>query len=275
MADYNIAVDFGGTYIRAALVRGLKIIKIIKKETKASKGKNFVIKQLINSIQEAKNNKRIKAIAIGSPGPLKDGIIKNPPNIPFKNVNLKRIIQDKFKVRTIIENDAKCAALAEAKLGIKKKNIILLTIGTGIGGGIIINSELYKGTGYAGELGHVIIQDNKDLESLASGKALKQESKKYFHHQIKGKDLIKLKSKKAKYIINNEIKYLSIGIANFINIFDPDIIILSGGIRDIGNSFLKRVRKEVQKHVIIPRKVNIQWSKLKEPGVLGAALLLK
>jgi len=275
MAEYNIAVDFGGTNIRAALMQGLKIIRIIKKETHSSKGKNFVISQLIKTIEEAKNNKKINGIGIGSPGPLKNGIIKNPPNLPLKNVNLKKIIQKKFKVRTIIENDAKCAALAEAKLGTKKKNFILLTIGTGIGGGIIINHKLYKGTGYAGELGHMIIQDHKDLEDLASGKAIKNTSKKYFHHQIKAKDLVKLKSKRARFILKNEIKYLSIGIANLINIFDPDVVILTGGIKEIGNPFLKKIRKEVQKHTIIPRKVNIQWSKIKEPGILGAALLLR
>lgn len=275
MGEYNIAVDFGGTNIRAALVKNLKIIKIVKKETHTSKGKNFVISQLIKAIKEAKNNRNINGIGIGSPGPLKNGIIKNPPNLPLKNVNLRKIIQKKFKVKTVIENDAKCAALAEAKLGTKKKNFILLTIGTGIGGGIIINHKLYKGTGYAGELGHMIIQDHKDLEDLASGKAIKKITKKYLHHQIKAKDLIKIKSKKAKFILSNEIKYLGIGIANLINVFDPDIVILTGGVREIGNSFLKKVRKEVQKYTIIPRKVNIEWSKIKEPGILGAALLLK
>ena len=275
MAGYNIAVDFGGTNIRAALVKDLKIIKIVKKETRASKGKNFVISQLIKTIEEAKNKKKINGIGIGSPGPLKNGIIKNPPNLPLKNVNLKKIIQKRFKVRTIIENDAKCAALAEAKLGTKKKNFILLTIGTGIGGGIVINHKLYKGTGYAGELGHMMIQDHKDLEDLASGKAIRKVTKKYLHHEIKAKDLIKIKSKKARFILQNEIKYLSIGIANLINVFDPDVVILTGGVREIGNSFLKKVRKEVQKYTIIPRKVDIRWSKIKEPGILGAALLLR
>jgi len=275
MAGYNVAVDFGGTNIRAALVKDLKIIKIVKKETRASKGKNFVISQLIKTIEEAKNKKKINGIGIGSPGPLKNGIIKNPPNLPLKNVNLKKIIQKRFKVRTIIENDAKCAALAEAKLGTKKKNFILLTIGTGIGGGIVINHKLYKGTGYAGELGHMMIQDHKDLEDLASGKAIRKVTKKYLHHEIKAKDLIKIKSKKARFILQNEIKYLSIGIANLINVFDPDVVILTGGVREIGNSFLKKVRKEVQKYTIIPRKVDIRWSKIKEPGILGAALLLR
>lgn len=275
MAGYNIAVDFGGTNIRAALVKNLKIIKIIKKETHASKGKKFVISQLVKAIEQAKDNKKINGIGIGSPGPLKNGIIKNPPNLPLRNVNLRKIIQKKFKVKTVIENDAKCAALAEAKLGTKKKNFILLTIGTGIGGAIIINHKLYRGTGYAGELGHMIIQDHKDLEDLASGKAIKKLTKKYLHHQIKAKDLVKIKSKKARFIISNEIRYLSIGIANLINVFDPDIVILTGGVREIGNSFLKKVRKEVQKYTIIPRKVNIEWSKIKEPGILGAALLLK
>ncbi|MEK6934984.1 MAG: ROK family protein [Nanoarchaeota archaeon] len=275
MVEYKIAVDLGGTYIRAALFKGSKIIKLHKTETQAKKGKSFVIKNLVNAIKEVKQNKKIKGIGIGSPGPISHGIIKNPPNLPFKTLNLQKTIQSKFKIKTIVENDANCAALAEARLGVKKKNIALLTLGTGIGAGIIINNELYTGSGYASEAGHMIIQDGKELEVLAGGKSIKKITKKYFKKEIEAHDLLKINSKKAKEIINNEIKYLSMGIANLATILDPDVIIIAGGMRDLGNNFLNKVRKQVQKYTILPKKINIQFSKLKEPGLLGASLLIK
>jgi len=275
MAEYKIAADLGGTHIRAALFRGSKVIKIVKKHTQAEKGKNFVVKNILNTLQEVKQDKKIIGIGIGSPGPISHGIIKNPPNLPFKSLNLKKVIKDKFKVKTVVENDANCAALAEARIGVKKKNIVLITLGTGIGTGIIINNELYTGTGFASEAGHMIIHEGKDFETLAGGKSIKKLSKKYFGKPLEAHDLLKLKSKRARQIINDEIKYISIGIANLINILDPEIVLIAGGMRDLGTPFLNKVRKQVQKYIILPKKANIQFSKLKEPGLLGASLLIK
>ena len=89
----------------------------------------------------------------GEPGPLENGIIKNPPNLPLRNFNLKKELEKRFHKKVVIENDVHCVALAEAKLGCKKKNFVVLAFGTGIGGGIIIEGKLYTGQGYAGELG--------------------------------------------------------------------------------------------------------------------------
>src|SRR4030042_4832623 len=142
-----IAVDLGGTHLRVALIKDNKILKYIKKKT--PKDKDNLLREMADSISFL-ITKDVKAIGVGSPGPLKKGIIQNPPNLPFRNFNLKKYLEMQFKKRVVIENDAKCVAIAEANLGCKKKNFIILTLGTGIGGGIIINRELYKGKGYAG-----------------------------------------------------------------------------------------------------------------------------
>ena len=121
-----IAVDFGGTSIRAGLMQGKKIVKLVNNETLADKGSKVVLKQLVDTIKEAKGSEKIRGIGVGSPGPLINGVIKNPPNLPLKNFNLKNFLKKKFKVRVEIENDASCAALAELYYGVKKKNFIVI-----------------------------------------------------------------------------------------------------------------------------------------------------
>jgi len=252
-----IAVDLGGTNLRVALLEGNKILKYIKKKT--PKNQNKLLLEMCDSISRL-ITKDVKAIGVGSPGPLKNGIILNPPNLPFRNFNLKKFLQDKFKKRIVIENDAKCVAIAESKLGCKKKNFIILTLGTGIGGGIIINSQLYKGNGNAGEIGHIILDDGKDFETL---------------WKEKGRQIKELFENNDKKKLERVAMYLGQGIGSLINIFDPEIIIIAGGVRENGEKFLKIIRKHVKKYQIIQRNVEIKFSKLEHPGILGAGLLAR
>jgi len=256
-----IAVDLGGTNLRVALVKNNKILKYIKEKT--PKNQNELLNKMSEMISSLMT-KDIKAIGVGSPGPLINGIIKNPPNLPFRNFNLKKYLQNKFKKRVVIENDGKCVALAELKLGCKKKNFIILTLGTGIGGGIIINGDLYHGQGNAGELGHIILDNNKDFENL---------------WKEKGKPIKELFKNNDKKKLERVTKYLGQGIASLNNIFDPEIVIISGGVRENGNKFLnmikKNIKKNIKKYQIIPRNIEIKFSKLKHPGILGASLLVK
>ncbi len=265
-----ITIDLGGTNLRVALVRGNKIINYKKRKT--PKQKHNLIIALFDSISSLMT-KNVRAIGIASPGPLENGIIKNPPNLPLQNFNLKEKVKKVFNKKTVVENDASCVALAEMKLGCKKKNFIVLTLGTGIGGGIIINGELYKGSGYAGELGHIILDKGKDFEAI--WKKNRGLVKKYFGKKLLIKDLLKKKDKKVKRILNKISKCLGEGIASLINIFDPEIVILSGGVKETGNKFLNMIKKETKKYVALPRMPEIEWTKLEHPGILGASLLVK
>lgn len=269
-----IAVDLGGTLLRVALVENNKIKKIIKKDT--PKNKERLKKELQDSVSEIIDfsKSEIKGIGVSSAGPLKNGVITNPPNLNFKKFDLKKALK-KFKLETIIENDANCAALAEAKLGIKKENFVVLTLGTGIGGGIIINNELYKGKGNAGEIGHMILDKGKDFEKLAAGRRIKKMSKKIYGKELLVKELLDKKDKKSNEILNEVSIYLGQGIASVINIFDPDAVVLAGGFREAGNNFLKEIKKEAKNKVKNLNRVDIKWSKLDEPGILGASLLVK
>ena len=265
-----IAIDLGGTNLRVSLVKGNKILKYIKKETPKT-GKEL-IKVLFENIGHLMD-KDVIGIGVSSAGPLINGIIKNPPNLPLKNFNLKKALEKKFKKRVEVENDAACVALAETKLGCKKRNFFILTIGTGIGGGIIINGELYNGEGYGGELGHTILDNGKDFEIL--WKENKKSISKYFGKNSLVNDLIKIKNKKSNAILEKISDDFGKAIGSLINVFDPEIVILSGGIKETGKTFLNKIKKKTKKYVILPKDIKISWTKLEHPGTLGASLLIQ
>tara|TARA_Y100000310_G_scaffold327248_1_gene393289 strand:+ start:361 stop:1173 length:813 start_codon:yes stop_codon:yes gene_type:complete len=264
-----IGIDLGGTNLRVGLVRNNKVVKYIKIKTpKTAQG---IVDNLINYIEQVMS-KDVKGIGVSSPGPLENGIIKNPPNLPFKNYNLKKVLEKKFKKRVVIENDATCVSLAEAKLGNKKKNFIVLTFGTGIGGGIFINGKPYHGQGYAGELGHMILDDGKFFEDFWQEN--RELTKKYFGKEMFIKDLLRMHKGKANVCVNQLSNYLGQGIASLINIFDPEVIVLSGGMKETGDAFLNIIKKQAKKYIILPKTTPIKWIKLDHPGVLGASLLI-
>ena len=267
-----IAVDLGGTNLRVSLVSNNKIIKYIKNRT--PKHRIELIGLLFKNIEHLMD-KDITGIGVASAGPLKDGIIKNPPNLPLKNYNLKAALEKRFKKRVEICNDAHSVALAELHFGVRKKNFIVLTLGTGVGGGIIINGKLYEGQGFGGEMGHIILDNGKDFESLVGWKSTKELTKKAFGKELLISDLIKMKDKKSKEILNKLAVYLGQGIGSLINVFDPEIVVLAGGVREAGSVFLNMIKKQARKYSVLPKKTPIQWTKLDHPGTLGASLLIK
>ncbi len=269
MARKVIGVDIGGTYLRVALVKNDKTFNYIKKRT--PKNKKKLLKELTTSI-ESLNSWRVRGIGVSCAGPLENGVIKNPPNLPFKNFDLKKYLKIRFKKKVEVENDAKCVALAESKFGCRKKNFIILTFGTGVGGGIIIDNKLYRGSNYAGELGHIIVDNGKSLEDL--WKLHRTESKKYFGKSLMIKELLKRNDKNSRKIINDTTKYIAQGIASLIHVFDPEIIVLAGGIRETGNAFLNKIRKKIGNYLIIPREPKIVWSRIDHPGIVGAGMLV-
>jgi len=272
MKDKIIAVDLGGTNLRVSLVRNNKILKYNKNGT--PKSKTELVNLLFNQI-ESLIDKDVKGIGVSSAGPLKDGIIRNPPNLPLRNYNIKADLEKRFKIKVEVCNDAHCVALAESKLGVRKKNFIILTLGTGIGGGIIIDKKLYEGQGFGGEFGHIILDNGKDFESLAAWKMTKVLTKKAFGKELLISDLVKIKNKKSEEILNQLVNYLGQGIGSLINVFDPEVVVLAGGVREAGSAFLNRIKKQAKKYSVLPKTTLIQWSKLAHPGTLGASLLIK
>jgi glucokinase len=259
----KIGVDIGGTNIKAGLIANGEIIKKIKLKTLKTKEK--VIDQ-ITFIIDLLNDKNVDFIGIGCPGPAdyKKGIIGRTMNIQLEGVNLKQIISRKFKKKVVMDNDANCFAIGEAKR-LKAKNLIGLTLGSGVGGGIIIDGKLYRGKGNAGELGHCTIKfdgasgmNQGEIESYVSVKAIKRDYKK---------EPEKLKDKKAWNQIGEK---LGIGIANIVNAFDPDIVVLGGGISKAFGLFKKGMQKEIDKRAVSKVKVIVGSE---DSGIIGAASL--
>jgi glucokinase len=286
-----IGIDLGGTKIAAALATpNGKLVTDVNIPTEAQAGQQQVIGNIKKAVYTLIRGQKVKisCLGIGVPGPIlfEKGIVIEPPNLPgWKRVNLKKILEKEFKVPVHLDNDANCAALAEAYFGAGKKarHFIYMTISTGIGGGIIIDRKLYRGAiGAAGEFGHMVI-DSKGyvcgcgnvgcLEALGSGTAIKKRA---------GMDAISVElaarqgDKKAQRVIAETAHYLAIGIANLVNIFNPELVVLGGGVSKMRELLLNPIRQEFKEYALtLPAKnVRIVRAKLgAESGVLGAVAL--
>ena len=261
----NIGVDLGGTNIAAALVDDIDVIvKRISTHTDAHYGTGAVVKRLSGTIRMLIDNslKMPESIGIGIPGTVNDmtGEVLFTPNLPISGVNIVRELQNEFCCPVYLGNDANCAALGEAVAGCAKgkKDAVFITLGTGIGGGIIIGGRLYTGlSGAAGELGHMIIDNNgrkcgcgrqgcwetyasatglvrtaidiiktgpsRLLSELCDGNTENIDGRMIFDAYRKGDEV-------ADVIVNTYIAHLAIGVTNLINIFQPEIFCIAGGI---------------------------------------------
>ncbi len=281
-----IGLDIGGTSIRGILAdNNFKILKSIQLPTLPKKEKEATIENIVHAIKSLSLKPLCVGISIA--GRTNNDTITFSPNIPnLEGVNLRKILEKQTGTKVFIENDAACFAIAEHRIGAGKgtKNMIGLIIGTGIGAGIIINGALYKGSGGAGELGHAIIDPsgpkcgcgkNGDFESWCSGKHI---TERYIQAggRIKEPDPSKIFSSKeriAKKISKETIDKLGIGLSNIISEFDPDAIIIGGGVSNI--PFYEQIRKATIKNSYKGQvtKTKIKKSILLLPGALGAAML--
>ena len=304
---YVVGVDLGGTKIYSALVDlSGNIINEMTIKTEAEKGSDSVMAKIINTIDkviEGIDIKDIKAIGIGSPGPLdvEKGLIVYTPNLPFKNFNIVKPIKDKYKLETYLDNDANVATLGEYMFGAGKgsKNMVFITASTGIGGGAVLNGNLFRGsTSNALEVGHMIIMKDGPrcgcgnrgcAEALASGtaiaKAAKDAVKSNAETTLKGYENITAREvfkeaengdKVAKEILDTALTYLGITVSNIANTFDPDKIVIGGGVSSGGQIVFDKIQEEVNKSALrtIGQNCKIEKAILGErAGVLGAAAL--
>ena len=263
-----IVVDVGGTNLKIALIKKGRVLKFKNIKTPSSEKK--LLNEVVNGIK-AFNSFSISKIGVSVAGPVKNVIIKNPPNLPLKNFDLKTFLENKFRKKIAVENDANCAALSELYYGVKKSNFVVITLGTGVGCGVIINKKLYVGEGYASELGHMIIDNGRDLEYY--WQLHRKKSKKYFGKEFFIKELMEMNNKKANDMVKENIQHMAQGFASIINIFDPEVIVITGGGRNNGVRYLNSVRRETHKYVIIPKKTPIYYSRIEHPELIGASLL--
>lgn len=299
----TIGIDIGGTKIAIGLVDSKgSVLKKIEFETVRNKSFQDAVDKIINGLKKLEV-KKVGKVGIGVAGQIDsdNGIIVHSPNIPsWRNVPVISTIENKlarefkkrlsFKIK--IANDANCFVLAENQYGAGKNCRVMLglTLGTGLGGGLIIDDKIYEGQGFATEPGHMIIEEEGRkctcgmrgcLENYTSGRAIEEE---YFNKTKKNLSAIKIEEeaiKEGKKSVANNVykeagKYLGIGISNLVNVLDPDIVIIGGG---LGKSDLlfKEARKEASKNIFFKkRKINIKKAKLSDDaGIVGAAELVR
>jgi len=291
-----LGIDVGGSFIKAGIVEN----RTIKWNATIKTNKKEVVKQIEEIIREAKKKHKVKRIGIGFPGQINTvrGKILNAPNLGLKNFALRQELEKKLRVAVKIENDANCFALAESKIGKARslENFVVLTIGTGIGSGLVLCGKLYRGgkrnEGIASEIGHMILDvsgprcscgNRGCLETFASGKAIAREAKKAFGREMLVVELEKLArrsgnaKKKAESILKKAGYYLGLGLTNIANILNPEAIILAGGaVSEINETgiFFQAAKKTFTSKALRPANRARLWiSRLKHAGIHGAALL--
>ena len=291
-----IGLDVGGTNIKGVLINGDKIVTKFSVPTKSRENKKTLINQIFNCIDLLiERGGRIRGIGIGAVGPVdfKNQKVLNPPNVlALKNVYLAKEVKSKFGIETIVDNDVNCMVLGEARLGAGRGSALVagLTLGTGVGGGIVFDKKIYHGAnGTAGEFGHMVIQKdgrscscgNKGcLEPYINGRGIKMTAKEIFGRKMDSMrefdELAAKGNKKAIKLYKITGQYLGIGLANMVNILNPDVIVAGGGIMRAGDFILKPAREEMKKYILSPLAKNTKIVKAKlgkHAGAIGAALL--
>jgi len=268
-----LAIDLGASKIRIAQISGTKVKN--KKVIRNPGRKDRIKKNLFDLINQYPKQK----ICVSFAGVVIDGLTKGTLNMDFENVPLAKLLKQKFKTSVFIDNDANCAGLAELHYGVGKKynNFVFLTLGTGIGGAIIINKKLYRGNGSAGEVGSMHMGKNI-YEYLASGSAQTRIASAHGLGKISPKELelqADKGNKKALDVFNTIGENLGTGLANLAYLLDPDVFIFGGGFAKVKH-FYPKTRENLKK--LYPLNQNLKIIKAKfgdNAGLIGAALLAK
>lgn len=310
---YAIGVDLGGTNIKLGIVASDgRILKKISLRTEADKGPKKIIRNIISGIKELTEDSKYKisGIGIGCPGVVTPGkgIVEKPPNLPgWEKVNIGKIINQEFDVPVFVDNDANAAAIGELAFGSGKNysSFIMITLGTGVGGGIVINKKIYHGDfGAAGEIGHISIDYNGPkcncgsygcIEAYAGNlylrKRVRTKLKKHPDSKIWeliDNDLSKVSPRNvqfaaemgdafAKSVIDELGVHLGSAFASLCNVLDISVFIIGGGIAGFGKPLLESIRRTIVKRVMAPirPRVKVLAAKLKnDAGIKGASALV-
>jgi glucokinase len=317
-SDYLVGLDLGGTKILAGVfTNSLECIGVAKLSTKAQRGVDAVIGRIERCIRDAVDEadlsmKQIAGVGIGAPGAVdfEAGTVIFAPNLEgWKDVPLKKNLEKQLNVPVFVENDANIGVLGVhvAELKGKPKSVVGIFVGTGIGGGLIINGELYNGFNHtAGEIGHMVIDINGPkcgcgnrgcFEALASRTAIFQrikagvkEGEKTLLTEMLGDSLDDMRSGDLRKAIRRGDKFVSkvieqvaecigIGVSNLVNILGPDVVVLGGGVIEALADEMSAIITKTAKDHAMPgtmKGVEIVTSKLGDnAAITGGAVLAR
>ena len=281
-----LAIDIGGTMIKYGLVSSDgKILSTDKIKTESNKGLNNILNKIDNIFKRYKESNPV-GIAVSGTGQINGMIgkvIGGNPIIPnWIGTNLVKILEEKYNLPIVLENDVNCVALGEKWIGAGKdlSNFICLTIGTGIGGGIILNNQLFRGENFvAGEFGHILIKKG-EFEQFASTTALIRLVKERTGKTLNGKEIFDLEKKEIveyQEVISEWIENLTDGLSSIVYCFNPANMILGGGVIEQGEPLINRIKNSLFKKIgpQFKEKLNIIQAKLgNNAGMIGASYLL-
>jgi glucokinase len=290
---FVLGIDIGGTNLVVGCVaeNGSALHAQASEPTHAEAGSSDVVDRLVTlaerSIARTRREvpgARIVGVGVGAPGPLdtRSGIVLLTPNLGWVNLPLRQIIHDRLGLPAALDNDANCAVLGEWWVGAARgtRHAIGLTIGTGIGGGIILDGHLYHGASdVAGEIGHTTIDTEGRrckcgnygcLEAYASGpniavrarEALEAGAESILPEQVGG-DLERITAQTvyeaaargdelALEVVNDTAKFLAVGVANLLNVFNPEVVVICGGVTLAGDHLFVPLRREVSRRAFKP-----------------------
>lgn len=314
MKKYSIGIDLGGTKILIALVdrNTGEVLEHVKKKTKKDKGPKNIIRKMLEGIEELIENSgktfdEISSIGVGAAGQIdrKNGVIIAAANLDCYDLNLKKILTEKFDIPVYVGNDVEIATIGEQKFGAGKdcNDFVCVFVGTGVGSAIVKDGKIIIGaTGTAGEIGHIIVDLNGRqcscgahgcLETYASRSAierriegaLKKGRKSCILDYLEtGKSItssmiqksIEREDELVLQCVTEASEYLSGGIASIINFINPELIILGGGLIEAVDYFYqKTIKKAKAKSLPVPaEKIQFKKAMLGDySGVIGAAFL--
>jgi len=299
---FIIGIDLGGTHLKVALLDLSCQIK--DKEVLSTRSfleKDDLILGLVHSVTRFikynnLNKAEILGVGLGLPGPVdtKSGIVHFFPNIPgWKEVPLKEILRKNLGIPVFLDNDAKLMALAEYKMGAARGfyNVLCMTLGTGIGGGLIINGKLYRGfNNAAGEVGHLPINEKGPycncgavgcLEAYVGNKRILLAVKKKLKREITLEELSELAKRHNKIALELWRKtgaHLGFALAGVVNLLNLDAIVIGGGVAKAGSVLFDSINKTIKEQAmsVQSKRVRILKAKLgNEAGLIGAAIMVK
>jgi glucokinase len=316
-AEYLVGVDLGGTKILTGVfTNSLKFVGRSKMSTKPERGAETVIERIAHCVQDAIDEcdldiKQIKGVGIGSPGSVdpENGKVMFAGNLGWKDVALKKELEKQLDLPVFLQNDCNVCTLGvhEVELEGKPKNMVGVFLGTGIGGGLIVEGKLFSGFNRtAGEVGHMMLEVNGPKctcgnrgcwEALSSRSALFRQvqeavkgGQKTVLTEMLGNDLKDLRSgdlrkaikqgdKFVEHIVEEAAKYTGIAVANLINILSPEVVVIGGGLMDaLENEMLSVVVETAREHAFpgSDKGVKILPSKLgDDAGITGGAVLAR
>lgn len=312
---YYLGIDLGGTNIACGVVNeNFEIVGTGKLETRCPRPAEEIVDDMAKASLMAVENANltmdeIEWVGVGSPGIAnrETGVIEFANNLQFYNVPMRDMLQSRLGKPVFIENDANAAAYGEAVAGAAKgmKDVLAITLGTGLGGGIIIDSKIYGGFHFAGaELGHAgMIYEGEPcscgrkgcVEAYCSATALIRQTKEAMRKnpdskmwEICGGDLERVNGKTAfdgmragdaaaQAVVDQYLKYLGYAVATFVNIFQPEILVIGGGICKEGETLLAPLRKIMETETygrFSAKTTRLATAKLgNDAGIIGAAFL--